>query len=43
MDVRDQLFIGGEWVAPDGTGAIEVISPHTEEPIGSVPASITPA
>ena len=37
MDVRDKLFIGGEWVAPDGKGTIEVISPHTEQPIGSVP------
>ncbi|HUV10959.1 MAG TPA: aldehyde dehydrogenase [Acidimicrobiia bacterium] len=37
MDTRDQLFIGGEWVKPEGTGVIEVISPHTEEVIGSVP------
>ena len=37
MDARDQLFIGGEWVEPEGSGVIEVISPHTEEVIGSVP------
>jgi betaine-aldehyde dehydrogenase len=37
VDVREQIFIGGEWVAPEGKGAIEVISPHTEEVIGSVP------
>ncbi|HEY6319314.1 MAG TPA: aldehyde dehydrogenase [Acidimicrobiia bacterium] len=33
----DKLYIGGEWVAPHGTGSIEVISPHTEEVIGRVP------
>ena len=37
MEVRDKLFIGGEWVEPDGKGTIEVISPHTEEVIGTVP------
>ena len=37
MDIRDQLFIGGEWVKPEGSGVIEVISPHTEAVIGSVP------
>ena len=37
MDVRDQLFIGGEWVKPEGSGVIEVISPHTEAVIGTVP------
>jgi aldehyde dehydrogenase (NAD+) len=33
----DNLYIGGEWVEPHGTGSIEVISPHTEEVIGRVP------
>jgi aldehyde dehydrogenase (NAD+) len=37
MEVRDKLFIGGEWVEPDGKGTIDVISPHTEEVIGKVP------
>jgi len=37
VDARDQLFIGGEWVKPQGSGVIEVISPHTEAVIGSVP------
>ena len=37
MDVRDKLFIGGEWVKPEGKGVIEVISPHTEAVIGTVP------
>jgi betaine-aldehyde dehydrogenase len=33
----DKLFIGGRWMAPAGTGVIDVISPHSEEPIGRVP------
>ncbi|GAA3676688.1 aldehyde dehydrogenase [Nonomuraea antimicrobica] len=37
MRQHDKLFIGGEWVAPAGTGTIEVISPHTEEVVGRVP------
>ncbi|MFE3934253.1 aldehyde dehydrogenase family protein [Streptomyces goshikiensis] len=32
-----QLFIGGEWTDPLGTGTIRVVSPHTEQVIGSVP------
>ena len=34
---RDKLFIGGEWVEPDGIGAIEVVNPTTEGVLGSVP------
>jgi len=34
---REQLYIGGKWVAPSGRGSIEVIDAATEEPIGSVP------
>ncbi|MEU4574542.1 aldehyde dehydrogenase [Nonomuraea sp. ATR24] len=37
MRRHDKLFIGGEWVAPAGTGTIDVISPHTEEVVGQVP------
>ncbi|HEX6313087.1 MAG TPA: aldehyde dehydrogenase [Acidimicrobiia bacterium] len=37
MHTYDQLFIGGEWVAPAGTATIDVISPHTEEVVGRVP------
>src|SRR5580698_6004963 len=33
----DRLFIGGDWVAPEGTDVIEVISPSTEEVVGRVP------
>ncbi|HEV3228582.1 MAG TPA: aldehyde dehydrogenase family protein [Solirubrobacteraceae bacterium] len=35
--VRDKLYIGGEWVAPDGKGTIDVLDATTEELIGSVP------
>ncbi len=35
---RTELYIDGAWVAPQGTGTIEVIDPATEQPIGSVPA-----
>ncbi len=41
MNEHDKLFINGEWVAPEGKGVIEVISPHTEEVIGTVPNAST--
>jgi betaine-aldehyde dehydrogenase len=41
MPVEDRLYIGGEWVAPEGTGVIEVISPATEEKVGQVPEGTT--
>ena len=34
---REQLYIDGLWVGPNGEGSIEVINPATEERIGSVP------
>ena len=39
MAIRDydRLFIGGDWVAPEGSDTIEVISPATEEVVGRVP------
>jgi betaine-aldehyde dehydrogenase len=37
VKVYDRLFIGGEWVAPAGTGTIEVVNPTTEEVAGRVP------
>lgn len=36
--VRERIFIGGEWVEPSGDERIEVVNPTTEEAIGSVPA-----
>ncbi|MEV7010621.1 aldehyde dehydrogenase [Streptosporangium sp. NPDC051022] len=37
MRQHDTVFIGGDWVAPAGTGTIDVVSPHTEEVVGRVP------
>jgi aldehyde dehydrogenase (NAD+) len=42
MQVRDQIYIGGEWVDPEGSGTIDVVSAHSEEVIGRVPDA-TPA
>ena len=33
----DELFIGGEWIAPQGSQRISVIAASTEELVGSVP------
>ena len=41
MIVKDQLYIGGEWVQPSGTGTIDVVSPATEEVIARVPDGTT--
>ncbi|MBX3286877.1 MAG: aldehyde dehydrogenase [Acidimicrobiales bacterium] len=37
MIVHDRLYIGGELVAPAGTGTIDVINPFTEQVAGRVP------
>ncbi|MGW5435627.1 aldehyde dehydrogenase [Nocardia asteroides] len=34
----DSLFIGGKWTTPAGSDRISVVSPATEETVGSVPA-----
>ncbi len=34
---RDRLYIGGEWVEPDGRGTIDVVDADTEEVMGRVP------
>lgn len=36
---EDKLFIGGDWVASQGSDWIESINPATEEKVGRVPAS----
>jgi acyl-CoA reductase-like NAD-dependent aldehyde dehydrogenase len=36
-DTRDRLYIDGAWVAPSGSGSIEVIDSSTEEVVGTVP------
>ena len=33
----DQLYIDGSWVAPHGTGRIEVVNASTEQVMGSIP------
>ena len=38
---RSELFIGGMFVPPAGRERLEVVSPSTEEPIGSVPRAET--
>src|SRR2546423_15368084 len=35
--VRDKLYIGGEWVAPAGSGTLEGIDSTTEQGMGRVP------
>jgi aldehyde dehydrogenase (NAD+) len=37
LQVRDRIFIGGEWVEPSGAEPIEVVNATTEEVMGSVP------
>ena len=37
MIASDELFIGGEWIKPQGPGRISVFAASTEEPVGSVP------
>ena len=41
MQTFKELYIGGEWVAPESSEIIEVISPATEEVIGQVPHAST--
>ena len=38
LQVRDRIFIGGEWVVPSGVEPIEVVNSTTEEVMGTVPA-----
>jgi aldehyde dehydrogenase (NAD+) len=38
LQVRDRIFIGGEWVQPRGTEPIEVVNSTTEEVMGTIPA-----
>jgi acyl-CoA reductase-like NAD-dependent aldehyde dehydrogenase len=37
LQVRDKIFIGGEWVAPSGAEPIEVVNATTEEVMGTIP------
>ncbi len=42
LQVKDRIFIGGEWVEPSGADPIEVVNPTTEEALGTIPGC-TPA
>jgi betaine-aldehyde dehydrogenase len=37
VQTREHIYVGGEFIAPAGSGTIDVISPHTEEVIARVP------
>jgi acyl-CoA reductase-like NAD-dependent aldehyde dehydrogenase len=37
LRIRDTLYIGGQWIAPDGPDTSEVINSTTEEVIGTIP------
>src|SRR5205823_12998347 len=37
MIASDELFIGGEWIKPQGSARISVLAASTEELVGSVP------
>ena len=37
LQVRDKIFIGGEWVEPSGAEPIEVVNATTEEVMGTIP------
>ncbi len=38
MEIRDRLYIGGEWVAPARSSAIPVLDPTTEQIVGTIPS-----
>jgi aldehyde dehydrogenase (NAD+) len=37
VQVRDRLYIDGAWVAPAGTGTLEVVNSTTEQVMGRIP------
>jgi acyl-CoA reductase-like NAD-dependent aldehyde dehydrogenase len=37
LQIKNRIFIGGEWVEPSGAEPIEVVNPTTEEVIGTIP------
>ncbi|HSC21208.1 MAG TPA: aldehyde dehydrogenase family protein [Solirubrobacterales bacterium] len=38
VQVKDKVFIGGEWVEPSGGEPLEVVNATTEEVMGTIPA-----
>jgi betaine-aldehyde dehydrogenase len=39
MRIFDKIFIGGQWVRPEGTGSFDIINPTTEEVAGKIPSA----
>jgi acyl-CoA reductase-like NAD-dependent aldehyde dehydrogenase len=37
VQAKDRVFIGGEWVEPEGAEALEVVNSTTEEVMGTIP------
>ena len=37
LQVKDRVFIGGEWVEAESAETLEVINSTTEEVMGSIP------
>jgi len=37
MQIKDRLYVGGQWVVPAATGTLPVVSPSTEERIATIP------
>jgi aldehyde dehydrogenase (NAD+) len=38
VQVKDRIFIGGEWVEPEASETLEVVNSTTEETMGAIPA-----
>ncbi len=38
LQVKDKIFIGGEWVEPEASGTLEVVNSTSEEAMGTIPA-----
>jgi aldehyde dehydrogenase (NAD+) len=36
--VREKIFIGGEWTEPEGSETLEVVNSTSEEAMGTIPA-----
>lgn len=40
MKIYEHLYIGGKWLAPSGTGTIDVVDSGTEEVMGRIPEGL---
>lgn len=40
IEVKDKMFIGGEWIASEGNDWLVAINPATEQEVGRVPAAV---